>query len=83
MLLLSLTMTVSLFGNNIESCINSFNKKPGDVKIANAFFAELSKEEFIDDKVKFTADTPRDSVSKFAILFFRFRKCNNNFTELL
>lgn len=62
MLLLSLTMTVSLFGNNIESCINSFNKKPGDVKIANAFFAELSKEEFIDDKVKFTADTPRDSV---------------------
>ena len=46
---------------NVESVLAKFDQKPA-VAVANQFFSELEKEEFIDEKVAFAPGTPADSL---------------------
>lgn len=48
--------------DNVENIISSFEKNKNQVEVANKFFKELKKNEFIDEDIVFSSKTPIDSV---------------------
>ena len=60
-LLVALVATVTVPAQNVESQLKVFDKQTS-ATAANAFFDELLKAEFVDEKVVFGKETPTDSL---------------------
>lgn len=60
---LALLMASSMLAQNVEGLLKHFDKQ-ARVGLANQFFAELRKAEFIDEDIKFASNTPADSLQQ-------------------